>query len=310
MNQDEQLVPQNADQADQALPTPTIKAGWLRALLFLVALGILTLIQGLVVYFGFDIATEEDFIQLSDKPLGGAVQALILGSTLLLVWLFRIVLDRRSLKSLGFSAGRDKLRDLLIGIGFGIGLMTLVFLVVMSIADLEIVSVQFPFGSLFNLLLFLIMAAAFEEIVLRGYLLKNLMSSMNKYLALVFVSILFAALHGFNPNVSLIGLINIVLAGLLLGIYYVHRQNLWLPIGMHVAWNYFQGPVFGIPVSGTTMPSVLSVNISGNELLTGGDFGFEASLVATAILLAATVLLHFMFRARVVPDVTVPVPSD
>ena len=188
--------------------------------------------------------------------------------------------------------------------------MILVFFVVMLFADLEIVSVQFPFGSLINLLLFLSMAAAYEEVLLRGYLLKNLMSSMNKYLALVLVSVVFAAMHGANPNVSLIGLVNIVLAGLVLGIYYVHRRNLWLPISMHIAWNYFQGPVLGVPVSGATTPSILTVTISGNELITGGDFGFEASLVTTVVLLVSMVVLHLIFRVRAISETAVPVSSD
>ncbi len=119
---------------------------------------------------------------------------------------------------------------------------------------------------------------------------------MNKYFALIVSSVLFSAMHLSNANMSLIPFINIVLAGLLLGIYYIHKQNLWFPIGMHLTWNYFQGPVLGFEVSGTKTYTLITQNIEGNALITGGEFGFEGSLLATFIMIIAITVIHFQFR--------------
>ena len=85
-----------------------------------------------------------------------------------------------------------------------------------------------------------------EELVFRGYLLSNFMESMNKYYALLYNSILFALMHSVNPNFNFIDFINLFLAGLLLGLPYVYTKNLWYPMSLHFAWNFFQGPVFGL----------------------------------------------------------------
>jgi membrane protease YdiL (CAAX protease family) len=136
--------------------------------------------------------------------------------------------------------------------------------------------------------------------MVRGYILNNLLESVNKYIALIITASLFGILHLANPNVSLVGFINIILAGVLLGIYYIHKKNLWFPIGIHFTWNLFQGPVFGFEVSGTNSIPYITQSIQGNELLTGGEFGFEASLLATFLMIAAILIVHFQFKEKTV----------
>jgi len=281
---------------EQKERTPAIKSGWLRCLIFIIALGLLVLVQSLIIVLATGITSEAEFAGISNKPVGIFVQIFMLGSAVVLIWLFRRFVDNRSFISLGFSLKGDKIRDLFVGILWGAGLILVVFGVLYISGSVTIAEVGLPVASLVFLLLFLTMASAYEEIILRGYILNNLMQSMNKYLALILVSVLFAALHGFNPNVDLIGLLNIILAGLLLGIYYLHRQNLWLPITLHSAWNFFQGPVLGSAVSGTKSPSILTLETSGHKLLTGGEFGFESSVVTSVLLILATLALHVIYR--------------
>jgi hypothetical protein len=226
------------------------------------------------------------------------IQAFILLSTAIVILLLRVYIDRRSFKSLGFSfKGRFK-NHFFAGIGWGIGLITVVFLIELIAGGVKVTAASFPFADLIVLFIVLVMAAIYEEIVLRGYLLNNLMQSVNKYLALILISVVFAAFHGFNPNVSIAGLVNIILAGLLLGVYYIHQQNLWLPITLHIFWNFFQGPVYGSPVSGANTPSVLSLQFSGAEWLTGGKFGFEASVTASIVIAIAIIALHLVYRNK------------
>jgi len=131
-------------------------------------------------------------------------------------------------------------------------------------------------------------------------MLNNLMTSMNKYVALLITAVLFGFMHLLNPNTSAVSTINIILAGLILGIYYVHKQNLWFPIGMHFSWNFFQGPVFGFEVSGTNARGIFSLERLGHDLVTGGEFGFEASILATIVITAATLMIHFQYRKQAV----------
>lgn len=101
-----------------------------------------------------------------------------------------------------------------------------------------------------------------------------------------------------NPNTSVAGLVNIVLAGILLGVYYIHCRNLWFPIGLHFAWNLFEGPVYGSAVSGNMVTSVFTQEVVGNSQITGGDFGFEASWITTVVIIVATIAIHLIYRKR------------
>ncbi len=225
-------------------------------------------------------------------------QGLQLLFTFLVIYLFRKYLDRRSVSSLGFKWANPFRRDLLVGMALGIGLIGLVFGILLA-TDSIVITDMHPPGSAFAVaVVVMIMVGIGEELVMRGYIQGNMMTSMNKYAALLATSALFGISHLLNPNASLVGIANIVLAGLLLGIYYTHRRNLWLPIGMHFTWNLFQGSVFGSPVGGVTAVSVINYDAVGSDLLTGGLFGFEGSLVTTCVTAAAALAVHLIYRPR------------
>ena len=120
---------------------------------------------------------------------------------------------------------------------------------------------------------------------------------MNKYYALILSSVLFSLMHIINANLTMIGVVNLFLAGILLGIYYIHKTNLWFPIGMHLTWNFFQGPVFGYKVSGFQTESILTQEIQGNSIITGGAFGFEGSILATLLSIIMIILIHNKTRS-------------
>ena len=122
------------------------------------------------------------------------------------------------------------------------------------------------------------------------------MASMNKYWALVASALLFSAMHLGNDNTSLLSTANIFLARIMLGIYTIHKGNLWFPIAMHFTWNFFQGPILGFEVSGTKMESVVNQKVSGNPLITGGEFGFEGSLLLTIMMIASTIYIHIKYK--------------
>jgi energy-coupling factor transporter transmembrane protein EcfT len=146
--------------------------------------------------------------------------------------------------------------------------------------------------------LFLVAVALIEELMFRGYLLNNLMHSLNKWLALLITAILFTLAHTDNPGVTILPVLNVFVAGVLLGINYIYTKNLWFSIFFHFIWNVFQGPVLGYDVSGIELQSLLQQNMEGPALLTGGAFGFEGSILCLALILLFTAWFAYAFSKR------------
>ena len=129
-------------------------------------------------------------------------------------------------------------------------------------------------------LLFLLVGV-FEEVLARGIVFRLLEEAFGSVAALAISSFLFGLAHRFNPGASWQSSLAIALeAGVLLGAAYVATRSLWLPIGLHAAWDFFEGPVYGAHISGLTLPSLLQARLSGPAWLTGGAFGPEAGLPA------------------------------
>jgi hypothetical protein len=121
---------------------------------------------------------------------------------------------------------------------------------------------------------------------------------LNIWASVAVTSVLFALVHGGNPAVGKIALVNIFLAGVLLALAWVWRRNLWIPIGIHIVWNVFSGPVLGHEVSGLSLPKTFLRTIDpGPDLLTGGAFGIEASIYLTLAELGAIAFIAWRIAA-------------
>ena len=150
-----------------------------------------------------------------------------------------------------------------------------------------------------------LMSGVGEELIFRGGVFRVLEDSLGTAFALILSGVLFGALHLVNPHATLFGGAAIALeAGVLLGAAYAATRNLWLPIGLHIGWNFTEGGVFGAAVSGGGAGhGIFNMPLTGPELLTGGAFGPEASVVALVVCTA--VGLYFVLctirRGRWVP---------
>jgi uncharacterized protein len=257
-----------------------------------------------------------DTLVVPDSPAVPLVSGIVgLLAALLTVWLAGRFLDRRSFSEFGFRLGAGWWLDLVVGMVLGALLMTAVFLIELGLGWVEVTgSFETQGGAPFVISL-LFPAAAFvcvgvsEETVFRGYQLKNAAEGLNYHslgprgailLAWVLSSVFFAVLHAANPNATPISTLNIVLAGLMLGFGYVLTGELAIPIGLHITWNFFQGAVYGFPVSGLGDfgATLLATEQGGPELWTGGSFGPEGGLLIPAVMLLGMSLVALWTRLR------------
>ena len=151
------------------------------------------------------------------------------------------------------------------------------YVLFLILGQIYFINLNLDFNNIILSVVVFSLVAVTEEVLIRGYVLKNLMISFNKYVALIISSLLFSFMHGANPNVDWLSLVNLFLAGILLGLSYIHTRNLWFPIALHLSWNLFQ-TLFGFNVSGQDFYSMVNFKIVENSVLNGGDFGFEGSV--------------------------------
>jgi hypothetical protein len=135
----------------------------------------------------------------------------------------------------------------------------------------------------------------------RGYHLQTLASGLNTGWGWILSSLAFGMLHLGNPNASWMAAAGIFLAGVFLGYAYIRSGQLWLPIGLHIGWNFFEGVVFGFPVSGLPFYQLPHTLVSGPDLWTGGAFGPEAGLLLIPALAIGSLLVQMYTRWKLAP---------
>ena len=219
---------------------------------------------------------------------------------------FRVkVIEKRSFSSIGFNKN-NWLKKYSLGFLIGLAMMSIIVLILLPFGYITIEKnpIQ-PVGvsaiaSVLVILFGWIIQGATEEIVTRGWLLNILSTKYNIGVGLLISSTLFGLMHLTNPNVNYIAVINIILVGLFYGLYVIKTNDLWAVCGMHSAWNFAQGNIFGFKVSGLdiSVGSLIDLNLVGSDFVTGGIFGPEAGITATFILLASIGILLFIDKKR------------
>jgi len=181
------------------------------------------------------------------------------------------------------------LRELLLGAGFAVVLIGVGDILIMASTDLRHAAGSgFPWT---QLLLVYLPAVFHEELLFRGYPYQKV-RSFNRSGAIIFTASVFASAHGRNAGASPLAIINLVLAGVMLALAYEVYQRLWLPIGIHLAWNLLSGPVLGYNVSGyVAHRTVFQIRGGGAWWLTGGRFGIEGSAWLVIVEIGGIVLL-------------------
>jgi hypothetical protein len=231
------------------------------------------------------------------------------------IWLAGRFLDKRRFADFGLHLGGGWWLDLGFGLALGAFLMAAIYGIEqaagwITVAEMQYVDyggLSFWGGILFQVVIFL-SVGIYEELWFRGYYLQNIGEGLRGpkityrvaiLIALLITSGAFGLAHLGNPNADWVSTTNIALAGIFLGLGYVLTGELAIPIGLHITWNFFQGNVFGFPVSGTTSHvSFIAIEQGGPALWTGGDFGPEAGLLGLAAMVVGSLLTVLWVRAR------------
>jgi membrane protease YdiL (CAAX protease family) len=179
---------------------------------------------------------------------------------------------------------RGALKNLGLGLLVGIGLFSAVVGIAAAFGVYRITGPGDATTLVLDLISIGIMPAFMEELLFRGILFRWIEEFGGSWAALVVTSALFGLAHILNPGATWFSSFAVAVeAGLLLGGAYMLTRSLWMPIGLHAAWNFTQGAIFGVPVSGNAAQGLVRAKLSGPELLSGGGFGLEASIIALAI---------------------------
>ncbi len=182
-------------------------------------------------------------------------------------------------------------------VGFGLSLL---------LGAVEVVGFLFsPISLLVSLLLYFFVALT-EEVIGRGFILGRMLDGgINKFVALFISAVLFSLMHLFNPNFAFVPFLNIMLAGCFLGASYIYTRNLCFPIALHWFWNWIQGSVLGYKVSGNEFSNenLLILHFPEENLINGGTFGFEGSILCSLLLVLGTVIiLRHYYKGLVIRD--------
>jgi len=257
-----------------------LRSGW-RIVLFVVMLGAAGGVLRMTVPGG-----------VLGNPLAGALLAVSL--VMLVSWVMTRFLNRKSLSAIGLWFHDSTLRELGLGMLLGFVMMSGIVLVELALGYIhvawrgltlvEAARVIAVSGVTFAL------AACAEELVFRGYVFQTLMHMITFAPAVAVMSLLFGMGHFFNPHATLLGTANVILAGVWLSFAYLKTRGLWLPFGLHFAWNFSQTTIYAFPTSGLALEdrTLWTLEQTGPDWITGGAFGPEGGVLASIALLLGT----------------------
>ena len=276
---------------------PRLRAGWrllIQTIMFLLFGTILFIVLSLI---GFEPGSGSSALIFE--------QVLNLIAVTGSVYLARRWLDKRSFESLGLKWNQQALVDVLAGIGIALVQMGFIYILMLGLNWLTFEGFAWEFdplneviaGALIFFVVFTLVGWN-EELLSRGYHLQTIASGINLFWGIIISSAVFGLLHLGNPNATWVSATAIFFAGIYLAYGYVRTKQLWLPIGLHIGWNFCEGVVFGFPVSGLDIYALTRIQVTGSEIWTGGPFGPEAGLIVLPSLLLGAGLIYWFTRNR------------
>lgn len=285
-------------------PDGCIRSGWQMILLYLaINIAQLAIIMPINIILGIiigiqsirgDVSGIEAFLtSYAYQSISIALCNLI--SIVAIIILFK-VMNRKTTEDMGLTPVKRDYKDLLIGLLLGAASITLIIGINYIMGDTRFNGVHITWDLLLGLILF-ISVGFVEEILVRGCFQHIIYYRHGIAWAIIIPSLIFSVMHFLNPNISYIAALNIALVGIVFGIMTYKSGNLWMAIGYHITWNYFQGNIFNIEVSGSAYGRGLikSIRVEDN-LLNGGAFGIEGGLICTLLLIITIIYFGFFYK--------------
>lgn len=247
------------------------------------------------------------FIQGGETFVGNAMSGIVSvswwGNSLLIIVTLTFVayckwIEKRSPRSMGFTPMNiDMVAPYIEGATYGILMICAAMLICVltgSIDDTGIARTA-PVGVIILWLFGFMIQGMSEEVMCRGYLMVSLSNRMPVAWAIFLSSLFFSLMHGLNPGISWIAILNLLLYGIFAALYFLHTDNIWAVSANHAFWNWAQGNLFGIEVSGqSTNATIYTFASTGKaDIISGGEFGLEGGLAVTAVLVGVIVGLLY-----------------
>jgi uncharacterized protein len=286
-----------------------LRAGW-RLLLFIVCF--------LLAFFPFQWSAGAVIRSWADASRL-EILAVSTSASLLAVfaatWLMMRLIEHQSFSAVGLTFGKRSPKELGLGLASGAGMVGTIAAVEWAAGAIHFeqpgADASATFVSIAATAAFFALSAANEELLFRGYPFQRMVEGTRDYSAAALFSVLFGALHKFNPHATNLSLANTVLAGMLLSVAYLKTRALWLPLGFHFSWNWALS-LWGLPISGIGLGKMpwLAVPAGSRPWISGGDYGPEGGAVATAVLFAGLmVLIRFEEKAPPSPAISAGDPK-
>ena len=188
-------------------------------------------------------------------------------------------------------------RHYLVGLGIGAVMMSAITaLTLISGANTISRCSGVDYGIIVLFLMGFLVQGMSEEFIFRGYFMTSLGGSHSPYIAILVSSLFFGLAHSANQGISPLAMFNLVLYGVFAAVYIIHFDNIWGACGIHSIWNFTQGNVYGISVSGNNSTESIfqTTSNSSNDILTGGKFGIEGSIFTTLVLMTGIAIVLFL----------------
>lgn len=284
-------------------------AGW-KIIIVLSLFSVITFVLTIFAQFAYATAitilsTITDTFTINQKMMNDRVFNAIIGliqnsSMVFTAVIFWKIFNKRPLRCMGLPHFKHGAKDFVYGLIFGAANISVVFIVLFLTGQIfitnELLKPNFSWSLLADFI-FMVFVGFGEEIFARGYCMSVLIRS-NAFLILVIPNIIFALLHRSNNYFSFIPLVNIFLIGVLLSLMFLRRRSIWMPIGYHITWNFFQGSIFGLPVSGIDISGLYTSKLISINIFNGGKFGPEGGLAVTMIITVSIILFYLLAKNK------------
>ncbi len=271
-----------------------LRAGW-QIVLFMLILGVAVSI----------IAAP--LILLEIQNTFTMIAAALVG-TLAATYIATKFINRKPFVAVGLAVNKYTMREFGIGCLVGWLMLTGVFGIEYMLGYLKVSTSEFSFAEGLQVLgisiVFFAVAALAEELLFRGYMFQTLIRGIKLVPATVLVGVLFGLAHYRNPNSNAWGIVNTTFISIVFGFAYWRTRGLWLPFGIHLAWNFSQTTLYGYPTSGLHFSQYELTRLTqfGPEWLTGGAYGPEGGAIATLMIVLCATYIYFSRTLRPFPN--------